>query len=183
MIKINLLPHCYRPQPERYSGVRMQLAIGVGVLSTCFLVSCVWAAALFQTRDVLLQEHTARGSELMRVLEGNHKEPNRKKIHDPLITEVYSRMLQGDQHSLPIVVFDEISKSLEPLELWLVALTIEHNEVSIEGLALSRGDIAKFIRNLETSSIFGELIRMETDSRHIHGEDIQQFTFQFTVES
>ena len=104
-------------------------------------------------------------------------------MQDPLRTQVSSRTLQGDQPALPIVVFDEISKGLNPLGLWLEALTIERNEVSIQGFALTRRDVAKFIRNLETSSIFGALIRMETDSRHVHGEDIQQFTVQFTTES
>ncbi|MGB0910864.1 MAG: PilN domain-containing protein [Nitrospirales bacterium] len=84
---------------------------------------------------------------------------------------------------MPIAVLDEVSSSLEPLELWLLTLSIDQPDVSIEGVALSSTDVSKFIGNLEDSSMFGQLIRMETHSRRIQGEGVQHFTLQFTTAS
>ncbi len=183
MIKINLLPQLPRSLPQHFSRERIQLIIGISMLGLSLIICLIWAIALIQERDMLLTEKITKNQELLIMAESNLKKESLKKSQDVLLTQAYSRRVHDDDSSVPIMVLDEVSKSLEPLALWLMALSIERHDVSIEGFALSRRDIAKFIGNLEGSSMFGQLIRMESHSHHINGEDVQRFTLQFTAES
>ena len=182
MITINLLPH--HPRPTHRAGVMdvAQVAIGAGVLCLVIMTCLFWGVALFQERDALLQEKFSKEQELTRVIKNNNKGQQLRAKQAMMISQTPYLPGSGGKF-LPVQVLDEISRSIDPLEVWLIGLSLDGPDVSIEGRALSRGDVTQFIRNLEEASIFGHLIRMETQPQKNNGRVLQQFSFQFALKS
>ncbi len=183
MIKINLLPHFSPSQSHGPLSLQIQVAIGIGVLCVSLIVCWIWGDFLFERRDLLVEEKQSKSRKLMALVEANRQGENLKKRQDLLLAKTHSLTVHNEQHAMPIAVLDKVSNSLEPLELWLLTLSIDQPDVSIEGLAVSSTDVSTFIGNLEDSSIFGKLIRMETHPRHLHGSAVQHFTIKFTTAS
>ncbi|GJL64655.1 MAG: hypothetical protein NPIRA04_33090 [Nitrospirales bacterium] len=105
-----------------------------------------------------------------------------KGRQDRLMAHAQLLVKNSNQRNFPIFILDEISRGLEPLGLWLLALSIEGDDVSIEGNALSHKAVGEFIQRLEESTMFGRLVRMETQPHTIHEDHVmQKFSLQFTT--
>jgi len=183
MIKINLIPHGPRLQHQKQTMLWAQVGVAVGMVCLTLAGCWIWGSTLLQHRDDLIREKNSKEHELEVIVKENHEAEILKEQQNLLLESVhFPPRHRDDKKILPIAILDEISKSLEPLELWLVALSINQQDVSIEGQALSRKDVRQFIGILEENSIFGQLSRMETQPQHSRGKVIQQFSLQFTTQ-
>ena len=182
MITINLLPH-HSGSIHRNGGRQgARVAIEASVFCVVIIACAFWGVALFQERDVLLQEKFSKQRELAKVITHN-KKGQQLKAKQAMLTSQTPYFSDSREKFLPIQVLDEISRSIDPLEAWLIGLSIDGRDVSVEGWALSREDVTQFIRNLEEAVIFGHLMRMETQPQKNNGRVVQQFSVQFILKN
>ena len=183
MIKINLIPH-EPPSHIRHGGkAGPQVRVGETLVCLVLIGFLIWGVVLVQQRDVLVQQKLSIDRELANIITNNTEGHQLIEKHAAMVAQRNFLAGQESLKYLPIHALDEISRSIDPLEVWLIGLSIDGQDVSIEGMSLSRKDVGQFITNLEASSIFSELIKMETQPQQSNGRVIQQFSLQFTLQS
>ncbi len=185
MITINLLPsRASRQQRKKRSKIRAQLVIGVGVMLLSATICWVWGVFLLQQRDDLQKEKNSIEHMLAAVVTNNQTDESFRERQGQLRAYVEFLTRNDEEKYFSVFALDEISKSLEPLGVWLIALSVDQQDVVIEGKALSRKDIGRFIENIEESEVFGKLVKMETQLHGIiRGEVIRKFSLQFTTQT
>jgi type IV pilus assembly protein PilN len=77
----------------------------------------------------------------------------------------------------PVLVLDHVSHSLEPLNIWLVRLTVKGNNVELEGKALTNDDVVEFVNNLRKAEYFSNIRLLESKS----GTEAKLNLFQFKL--
>lgn len=182
MITINLMPRLADQESSTRTTVNGQLGVGGAVLFLVLLGCWWWSTALLQERDDLVEQKNAKEQMLTTVGSGSRNDEIEEKRR---VLRARSQLLAGNhaEKFLSVRVLDEISRSLDPLGLWLVALSIDEREVSIEGRALTRSAVSQFVKALEETSIFGEVKRLELRPQNMRAESLHQFVFIFTTES
>jgi type IV pilus assembly protein PilN len=157
MIRINLLagPRARKIRPEW--DVRAELALGVGLI-------VLTGGACFYYSGMLDQEIEARQAEKQdkqkqlvvlkeKVKQVEDFEQKKKLLEDKnRVIEQLEKSRAG-----PVRVLDYVSRSLEPLKLWLVRLSIKGNSVEVEGRALTNDDVVEFVNNLRQTDYFSSI--------------------------
>jgi len=62
----------------------------------------------------------------------------------------------------PVMVLDYVSRSLEPLKLWIVRLGVKGSEIELEGRALTNDDVVEFVNNLRRTDYFSSIQLQES---------------------
>jgi type IV pilus assembly protein PilN len=78
-------------------------------------------------------------------------------------------------------VLDYVSRSLEPLKLWLVRLSIKGNTVEVEGRALTNDDVVEFVNNLRRTDYFTNIDLQESRSALESQLSVYQFKLGFRL--
>ena len=65
----------------------------------------------------------------------------------------------------PVRILDSVSRSLEPLKLWIVNLTLKGKRVDIQGVALLNDDVVGFVNNLRRGGLFQNIHLKEIRSK------------------
>jgi len=186
MITINLLPR--RPLPMRRESVDLYRPLVLGILAVLLsgTVCWGWGSSLLERRDLMRQKKNFKEQMLSSMIANTQNGEKLLEAQDRqgrLMAHAQFLAKNNKQRNLPILILDEISRSLESLDLWLLALSIEGNDVSIEGNALSHKAVGQFIQSLEESTMFGRLVRMETQPHTLHEDHVtQKFSLQFTTQ-
>ncbi|HEV8540230.1 MAG TPA: PilN domain-containing protein, partial [Nitrospiraceae bacterium] len=81
----------------------------------------------------------------------------------------------------PVHVMDHISRSLEPMKLWIVRMSVKGNDVELEGRALSNDDIVEFVNNLHRTEYFSTIRLAETRSSTEAKVNIYQFKMSMVM--
>jgi len=186
MITINLLPHRSSPMCRESAGVSRPLALGIVAVLLSGTVCWGWGSSLFKQRDLVRHEKNSKEQMLASISANKSNDEtllDMQSRHDRLMAPAKFLAKYREDHYLPIRILDDISQSLEPLDLWLLALSIESDDVLIEGNALSHKDVGRFIQNLEESSSLKRLIKMETQPYIVDNDNVmQKFSLQFTTQ-
>ncbi|GJL56558.1 MAG: hypothetical protein NPIRA02_36900 [Nitrospirales bacterium] len=187
MIIINLLPHRTPKTPRESVDANRQFMLGIVLVLLSGTVSWGWGNSLLEQRDMVRQEKHATEQKLALLVANVEDSAQLVEKQDPsgrfTAYEQFWGKAREQQHILPILILDELSRSLEPFGIWLIALSIEEDDVVLEGDALSHGDVGLFVQALEESSIFRQWVRMETQP-HVNQHDnmMQKFSLQFTAQ-
>ena len=88
---------------------------------------------------------------------------------------------QSDNKFAPVSLLDMISRSLNPLNLWLHHLGVDGKNVEIEGRGWQSEDILKFVDTLEQSPHWGNLLAIETRKESYHNIPVYHFNLRFTM--
>ena len=177
MIRINLLPGPKgRPAKPQYD-VRAQALLGVGMI-LIVLAGCWWYSASLDSEIEAQQEEKRDKEKQVAQLKEQVKQvqdfEQRKKLLEDKnrIIDQLEKARAG-----PVRVLDHVSQSLEPLNLWLVRLTVKNNIVELEGKALTNDDVVEFLNNLRRAEYFSNIKLLETRS----GSEGKTSTYQFRV--
>ena len=84
---------------------------------------------------------------------------------------------------LPVNILDGISKSLDPLDLWLLTMQLEKGYLELTGVAGSREEILNFSKNIEDQSLFKDVIISETRAELIVQEPLYSFSMNLKVDT
>ena len=157
MIRINLLagPRARKIRPEWDVRAELALAVGLVVLTggACFYYS----GMLDQEIEARQAEKQDKQKQLValkeKVKQVEDFEQKKKLLQDK------NRVIEQLEKSRggPVRVLDYVSRSLEPLKLWLVRLSIKGNSVEVEGRALTNDDVVEFVNNLRQTDYFSSI--------------------------
>ena len=162
MITINLLRNQRVNERRRQRGLRTQALTSVAVVA-CALGACAYMwVSLDRDLDHWKVEKRAHQSRLetltKRVLQAEALE---KEIRVLIEKNRKIRKLLAQQKN-PIRLLDHVSRSLDPLNLWLVDLQAEGSRVALNGVAATRQDILEFTKNLGGTDFFHAIKIVET---------------------
>ena len=182
MIKINLLPvkRAAKKAKVAVDTAMFQLVVGLGIVLV-FVGACGY-------RWQMLVDEVALKTQIK---EGKTKELDalKKKVQEVEDYEKNKRLLEDKNRIIeqlrknqggPVRLLDYLSQSLDPLKIWLTSVDGDA-QVAINGKALTNDDIVQFIRNLQQSGFFTDVMLEESRQAPEEGLIIYQFRLKMSV--
>lgn len=161
MIAINLLRGTIEQehrQRRRCQGeAALALLIVVGTIAVCGFLWADLAQSLGQLQKEKVQK-TAHLVELERTrgqLEVIHRHTADLRNRSQQVTHLMSQQRRSIQ------LLDTVSRSLDPLKLWLATLEMKQDRVMLMGFADSKSQIVQFAQNLKRDGLFQEVTVLE----------------------
>ena len=183
MIKINLLSARQKRQYPFYQQwvLQGQVGIGIGILLLTIGTCWVLEKTLTQQHNTALQEKQSK-EQMLATLNDEAKQLRQlEQTRTVLLTDYHLLESPDSQKMIPVVLLDVVSRSLDPLNLWLFNLSIDELEVELKGRALDGKDILRFVENLERSAVFGNLRTVETRIEHGQSAAVHHFNLSFRM--
>ena len=184
MIKINLLPvkRAAKKAKVPVDTAMFQLVVGLGIVLV-FVGACGYRWQMLVDEVTLktqIKESKTRELEVLKkkVQEVEDYEKNKRLLEDKNRIIEQLRKNQGG----PVRLLDYLSQSLDPLKIWLS--TVDGDvQVAITGKALTNDDIVQFIRNLQQSGYFIDVMLEESRQSAEEGLIIYLFRLRMSVRS
>ncbi len=176
MIRINLLAVPKARKVKKAAQAQFELVIAALAVGGVFMICLFIMFSLNGKVNRLTGEKNNKTQEL-KVLEAKVKEvDNFEKNKEEL--EERNRIIEKlrKNQGAPVRLLDELSKSLDPLKIWLVSLSEKGGVVNLEGRAITNSDIVEFITNLKNTEFFGEVLLIE--SRQSVEKNIPIYSFK-----
>ena len=183
MIRINLLP-----QPRISGGenqdrtMRVHAAIGVSVFLVTFGICWMWTLALNQELQALLDEKFVKEQISSELQKKSQQIELVQDKHEALVMRSHLMEQSFDKKFVPVTLMDVISRSLDPLNLWLYRVSVNGKNVEIDGRGLQTEDILKFVDSLEQTAIWQNLLAVETKAESFQGSSVYHFSLSFTID-
>ena len=182
MIKINLLPvkRAAKRAKVPVDTAMFQLVVGLGIVLV-FVGACGYRWQMLVDEVALkTQIKESKTKELdalkKKVQEVEDYEKNKRLLEDKNRIIEQLRKNQGG----PVRLLDYLSQSLDPLKIWLTSVDGDA-QVAINGKALTNDDIVQFIRNLQQSGFFTDVMLEESRQAPEEGLIIYQFRLKMSV--
>ncbi len=182
MIKINLLPvkRAARKAKVPVDTAMFQVVVGLGIVLV-FVGACGYRWQMLVDEVALkTQIKESKTKELdalkKKVQEVEDYEKNKRLLEDKNRIIEQLRKNQGG----PVRLLDYLSQSLDPLKIWLTTVDGDA-QVAINGKALTNDDIVQFIRNLQQSGYFTDVMLEESRQAPEEGLIIYQFRLKMSV--
>ena len=182
MIKINLLPvkRAAKKAKVPVDTAMFQLVVGLGIVLV-FVGACGYRWQMLIDEVALkTQIKESKTKELdalkKKVQEVEDYEKNKRLLEDKNRIIEQLRKNQGG----PVRLLDYLSQSLDPLKIWLTSVDGDA-QVAINGKALTNDDIVQFIRNLQQSGFFTDVMLEESRQAPEEGLIIYQFRLKMSV--
>jgi len=182
VIKINLLPvkRAAKRAKVPVDTAMFQLVVGLGIVLV-FVGACGYRWQMLVDEVALkTQIKESKTKELdalkKKVQEVEDYEKNKRLLEDKNRIIEQLRKNQGG----PVRLLDYLSQSLDPLKIWLTTVDGDA-QVAINGKALTNDDIVQFIRNLQQSGFFTDVMLEESRQAPEEGLIIYQFRLKMSV--
>jgi len=182
VIKINLLPvkRAAKKAKVPVDTAMFQLVVGLGIVLV-FVGACGYRWQMLVDEVALrTQIKESKTKELdalkKKVQEVEDYEKNKRLLEDKNRIIEQLRKNQGG----PVRLLDYLSQSLDPLKIWLTSVDGDA-QVAINGKALTNDDIVQFIRNLQQSGYFADVMLEESRQAPEEGLIIYQFRLKMSV--
>jgi type IV pilus assembly protein PilN len=174
MIKINLLP----VKDEKF----VRKARGF-LLTSLILVSIVVVAVVINSSILQKQENDSkqkiaeadRHIANLKTIIGEIKKLKKKK--DALKKKIKMINNLQSKNIGPVRVLDEIALKLPSSKIWLNEISLSNSRLSISGESLDNQEVAKFMKQLESSMFFSNVnLRKVERSKQISGVQILKYS-------
>jgi len=182
VIKINLLPvkRAAKKAKVPVDTAMFQLVVGLGIVLV-FVGACGYRWQMLVDEVALktqIKESKTKELEALKkkVQEVEDYEKNKRLLEDKNRIIEQLRKNQGG----PVRLLDYLSQSLDPLKIWLTSVDGD-TQVAINGKALTNDDIVQFIRNLQQSGYFSDVMLEESRQAPEEGLIIYQFRLKMSV--
>ena len=182
MIKINLLPvkRAAKKAKVPVDTAMFQLVVGLGIVLV-FVGACGYRWQMLVDEVALktqIKESKTKELDVLKkkVQEVEDYEKNKRLLEDKNRIIEQLRKNQGG----PVRLLDYLSQSLDPLKIWLTTVDGDA-QVAINGKALTNDDIVQFIRNLQQSGFFTDVMLEESRQAPEEGLIIYQFRLKMSV--
>ncbi len=175
MIKVNLLPVKRKKKAKPLPSFLMA-TIAVTV-AACLIIGYLvyfFTTRLSERKTTFAQNETkiAELKEKIKAVEDFEKRNKNFKERNDIIEQL------GRNRSIPARVLDELS-SLLSTGIWLQALTVTGDSISLTGYGFTNTEIVTYVDNIKGSKIFTEVYLQESKSMEI--EKIPIYMFKLTV--
>jgi type IV pilus assembly protein PilN len=181
MIRINLLSTPRAKAVKKQWDVRLELISAVVVLILTVTGWMFYGETL--ESDIADKQHEKQGKEKEVALLKDKVKQVQDFERTKKLLEDKNRVIDELEKSRagPVQVLDYVSHSLEPLNIWLVRLTIKGNNVELEGKALTNDDVVEFVNNLRQAEYFSNIRLLESKSGTEAKLNLYQFKLNMTL--
>ena len=177
MIKINLLPGPRARGGPKQWDVQIEAGAAVGLLLLT-VVACGYYSGSLDDEIKARQDEKTEKEKKLKDLEEKAKQAQIFEANKKALEEKTRAIEQLEKARIgPVHVMDHISRSLEPLKLWIVRLSVKGNDVELEGRALTNDEIVEFVNNLRRTEYFSSVRLAETRS----GTEAKVSIYQFKM--
>ncbi len=181
MIKVNLLTHQRRSGGHQRKCLSRQSALFIGLALIVLVMMGLWSMALQHEYHALVAEKEIKVKALAKLKEKFQKTEILEKTHTALLTRAGLLEHQLGRKFSPVSLLDAISRSLDPLSLWLLRIGVEEKNVEIEGRGLQSDDVLKFVDSLEQTGIWDNLLAIEMKKESYQNIPVCHFSLRFTL--
>lgn len=171
MIRINLLPIKAAQKKEKLKGQLM--VAGLALVVTCGLCAMVYMHFLGKVQDMQAEIDNQRLeiSRLMKTIgEVNQFKKRQKELRAKL--DVLDQLKEA--RSGPVYLLDELYEAI-PDKLWLTMFKESNGKASIQGVGVSEETVALFMRDLENSEYYSDVVLKVTRQKESDGIKFQSF--------
>ncbi len=182
MIKINLLPvkRAAKKAKAPADEAVFQLGVGLGIVLV-FVGACGyrWQMLVDEVaQQTQFKENKTKELEALKkkVQEVEDYEKNKRMLEDKNRVIEQLRKNQGG----PVRLLDYLSQSLDPLKVWLTSVEGD-KQVTLSGKALTNDDIVEFIRSLQQSGYFTDVMLEESRQTAEEGLTVYSFRLKMSV--
>lgn len=181
MIRINLL------STPRAKAVQKQWDVRLELISAVVLLILTVAGWMFYGEtlesDIADKQHEKQGKEKEVALLKDKVKQVQDFERTKKLLEDKNRVIDELEKSRagPVQVLDHVSHSLEPLNIWLVRLTVKGTSVELEGKALTNDDVVEFVNNLRRAEYFSNIRLLESKSGTEAKLNLYQFKLNMTL--
>ncbi len=178
MIRINLIagPRVKKTAQTTQLDARVEGLIGITVLLLSLMGCWMYVGTVQAEREAKEAEKADKDKQVAvlkeKVKQVQDFEQKKKVLEDKnRIIEELEKARSG-----PVKVMDQVSRSIDPLKLWLQRLSLSNGTVDVEGRALTNDDIVEFVNNLRRTEAFRNIQLLE--SRASTDNKINLFSFK-----
>jgi type IV pilus assembly protein PilN len=162
MIKINLLAVPKARKAKKQMEIQGELILA-GVLVGFVFAACIYYWYVLDSRISRLQGDKSRATAELtalkeKVKEVENYESNKKGLEEKNRIIEQLKKNQG----APVHLLDEISRSMDPLKIWLANIQVQDTRIDIDGKAVTNADIVEFINHLKGAKIFTDIQLIES---------------------
>lgn len=162
MIKINLLPVPKARKVKKAAEVQYELVLG-GIVIGGVVAVCIYFWFLLDSKISRLQQDRSRATAELTVLKEKVKEVDNYENNKKILEEK-NRIIEQlkKNQTIPVRLLDEVSRSLEPLKIWLVSMAAQESKIDIDGRAITNSDIVELINLLRNTKMFSDIQLIES---------------------
>jgi type IV pilus assembly protein PilN len=177
MIKVNLLPTKRKKKPKPIPPFIVTMVIITVVVFIVMANLVFFFSSSLSTKRNLFKANEKKIAELKQKIKEveNFEQLNKNIQQKNSIIE----QLRKNQ-SIPVKLLDETS-SLLPNGVWLNAMTVSGENVSMQGYAFANSDIVSYVDNMKNSQIFTEVYLQESKSIVIENTPLYMFKLTFKI--
>lgn len=162
MIKINLLAIPKARKVRKAAAVQYELILA-GMVVGVVLAGCLsYLFALNAKISRLESERTAANSQVEKlkekVKEVENYELNKKDLEEK--NRIIEQLKKNQ--TVPVLLLDHVSRTLDPLKIWLLSLSAQGGKVDIDGKAITNTDIVEFINSMKSTNFFSDIQLIES---------------------
>jgi type IV pilus assembly protein PilN len=186
MIRINLLAVDRAVGKKKGGGVitsAQRVTIGAALILLSTLVGVGWWYWSLHTQSAQLDTDIAsaetEANQLRSVLAQVQKFETRKAVLQQRVTLI-EQLRRGQ--TAPVHVLDELSRAL-PDRLWLVSMSQQGENFTIDGRTTSLTGVSDFVANLQASAWFGTVELLDSQLDQTPTGDMVRFTLRATTEN
>ncbi|RMH04363.1 MAG: hypothetical protein D6704_11140 [Nitrospirae bacterium] len=174
MITINLFPHS-DPYLRRYHRMAWWHVVAlVSVILASLTVGWNGWVMMHHERDELVRRKTQLHGHLAALTKRVERLATQQARAHHLAQTVRWIDQVMTRRTASLEVLEAISRSIEPLGLWLDSLRIQENIVTLQGTALRRDDIWRFLHRLEGDNLVHAARLLEV-RRDAYGNELFHF--------
>jgi type IV pilus assembly protein PilN len=177
MIKINLLPVKKR---KKAKPVPSFLIAGVLLLALAIIVALSYSYILKSKINNLEVQKAENAKKLAELNERIKEVQDFEKLNQKFKQrkEIIEKLTRNQ--SMPVKILDEMSKRLVD-GVWLRAMTISRDNISVDGVGFTNADIVNFVQTLKESELFNNVVLLETRQGKLEGEEVYLFKLTLKV--
>jgi len=177
MIKVNLLPIKRKKKPRPVPPFIVTMVIITVVVFIVMANLVIYFSSSLSTKRNLFKANEKTIAELKQKIKEveNFEQLNKNIQQKNSIIE----QLRKNQ-SIPVKLLDGTS-SLLPDGVWLDAMTVSGENVSMEGYAFANSDIVSYVDNMKNSQMFTEVYLQESKSIVIENTPLYMFKLTFKI--
>ncbi|MBI3610663.1 MAG: PilN domain-containing protein [Nitrospirae bacterium] len=181
MIKINLLPVPKAKKAKKAAEIQYEFVLS-GLLIVLVVSACGYFWYLQDAKIELFQEQKTKAVAELTVLKAKVKEVENYENNKKVLEEKNKVIEQLKKNqSAPVHLLDELSRSMDPLKIWLVNLSAQGTKVDIDGKAITNSDIVEFINTMKKSKFFTDIQLIESRQAIELNVPIYNFKLQCTL--
>jgi type IV pilus assembly protein PilN len=137
--------------------------------------------ALHREYQALITEKEVKVGALAELKEKSQQTETLESTYAALLTRARLLEHQSGRKFAPVSLMDSISRSLNPLSLWLLRVGVDGRNVEIEGRGLQSEDIQKFVDTLEQTAPWESLLAIEMQKESYQSIPVYHFNLRFTM--